>query len=322
LSRLLWPFWNRVEGRLRALVRLAIQLLLVLLVAILLQTSSSLLIGLLRQNALSMGNQLTAALGYSITLVSILISMFLAARFLDLRPFPDYGFHLSATWWLDLGFGLLLGAVLMMGIFLVELSAGWVIVMGTFQSVGRWPFVIAILVPLFVFICVGVYEETLSRGYQLHNLAEGLNLSAIGPKGGLVLAWLVSSSVFGLLHAFNPNATVLSTLFLMLAGLFLGLGYVLTGELGISIGVHISWNFFQGNVFGFPVSGSRMSPASFVAIQQAGPRLWTGGAFGPEAGLVGILALALGSLLILAWVRVAYGHVRLHTSLARYRTQN
>jgi hypothetical protein len=103
----------------------------------------------------------------------------------------------------------------------------------------------------------------------------------------------------------------------MVAGLFLGLGFILTGELAIPIGLHITWNFFQGYVFGFPVSGIGRT-TSFIGINQGGPDLWTGGAFGPEAGLIGLLAMLLGSLLIGLWVRLLYGKVRLDTELAQY----
>jgi membrane protease YdiL (CAAX protease family) len=128
----------------------------------------------------------------------------------------------------------------------------------------------------------------------------------------------LSSLFFGIGHAMNPHADWVSTLGVTAAGLLLGLGYVFTGSLGISVGLHFSWNFFQGNVFGFPVSG-RDFGVSFLKVSQGGPGLWTGGAFGPEAGLLGFLACLLGGLLVLLWVRRVYGPVRLRGDIAVYR---
>jgi membrane protease YdiL (CAAX protease family) len=85
------------------------------------------------------------------------------------------------------------------------------------------------------------------------------------------------------------------------AGLFLAFGYLRTRQLWLPIGLHIGWNFFEGPVFGFAVSGT----GSFTLIRQVptGPDLLTGGAFGPEAGLIVIPALLLGGLLIYWYTR-------------------
>jgi uncharacterized protein len=69
-------------------------------------------------------------------LLGALLSVWLAGRFLDRRPFADFGFHLNARWWLDLFFGLALGALLMTAVFLTELVLGWVKVTG--QGNGRF----------------------------------------------------------------------------------------------------------------------------------------------------------------------------------------
>lgn len=242
------------------------------------------------------------ALFTTLTLISTLLTLVLMARWIDRRPFWEYTGRINAQWWLDLAAGLLLGVLLMALIFIVELLLGWVTVTGTFVNGSIEPFVLSITLPLITFLAVGIYEELIIRGYLLTNLAEGLHGARIGAQGATLIAWVISSVVFGILHALNPNATLISTFNLMLAGLFLGLAYILTGSLALPIGLHITWNFAQGNLFGFPVSGNTGNTATFIAIEQGGPDLITGGAFGPEAGLIGIAAMLLGSGLIGAYV--------------------
>jgi hypothetical protein len=305
-------FWNSPEGRLRVFWRLLLQVILFLAFAIILTIFAQLLFQI---NLLSLGQNSPVLFLYNTLgiLLSMLLSVWLAGKFLDRRPFPDFGLHLNRNWWLDFGFGLGLGALLMTLIFLVELAAGWITITGAWQTaVSTRSFVLAIFLQVIFFVAVGIQEELLARGYWLRNLAEGL--AFLGRIGAVLTAWLISSAIFGVLHAFNPNATFGSTINLVLAGLFLGLAYVLTRSLAIPIGLHITWNFFQGNVFGFPVSGGS-SQTSVIAIEQGGPPLWTGGAFGPEAGLMGIAAIIIGSLLILLWVRMRYGQVGLDIGL-------
>ncbi len=322
-------FWNSQERRIRALWRMLVQFVLMFVgmvgfsfvIGILYVLGQALLAGppdaetfpyvmedMSRSLIMYMLNGL-------LTLVATLLSMGIAGRFLDHRPFKDFGFHLNGSWLLDMGFGLVLGIFLMAGVFLIEWAAGWITPSWNVQM--DLTFVLSVLAQLVFYLCVGIYEEAMSRGYQLQNLAEGLNFARWGNHGALLIAWITTSVIFGLGHALNPNTTIISTLTLSLAGIFLGLGYVLTGELAIPIGLHITWNLFQGTVFGFPVSGTNSGP-SLVSITQGGPDMWTGGAFGPEAGLMGIGAMVVGSILTLVWVRVRYQHLDLQSSLAEY----
>lgn len=318
-------FLDSVSGRLRAPWRLLAQYAVFFVAAALLTSLFAIAWVLVNPAALSFGSTGPSSEGFGAlffissfsSMVAVLASLFLAGLYLDRRPFRDFGFHLSGGWFLDLFFGMLLGAFLMTAIFLVQLSLGWVSVTDTLKTVGSGgSFALAILLPIGVFVCVGVYEEALSRGYQLRNAAEGLNLPALDPRAAVLLAWILSSVVFGLLHAYNPNATAISTFNIVLAGLMLGAGFVLTGELAIPIGLHITWNFFQGNVYGFPVSGFDTIGATFLDTERSGPDLWTGGPFGPEAGLLGLLTILLGTILVAAWVRLRKGELALHTPLA------
>jgi membrane protease YdiL (CAAX protease family) len=138
-----------------------------------------------------------------------------------------------------------------------------------------------------MFVFVGWTEELLSRGYHLQTITSGTNLF-----------WgvTISSAVFGLLHLGNPNATWVSALGIFFAGLFFAFGYLRSRQLWLPMGMHLGWNFFEGVVFGFPVSGLDIYPLTRIDVH--GPELWTGGAFGPEAGLIVLPALLLGVLFV------------------------
>jgi uncharacterized protein len=327
-------FWNQQEKRLRALWRLLGQLILLVLVTLPLQLVTSFMaMGYLMTleelppeeaadpamlQVFIAQSPFLLLVSSIVTLAAIILSVWVAGRLLDRRPFYDFGLRLNRNWWVDFGFGLFLGVLLVSLVFLMQLAAGWISVTGTLVTTEpRTSFLAAILVPLVTFLAVGLQEELFSRGYQLKNLAEGFNGKTISPITAILLAVILSSAVFGILHIPNPNSTFFSTLNIVLAGIFLlAMGFILTGELAIPIGVHITWNFTMGNVFGFPVSGIDFRGATFVAIEQQGPELWTGGAFGPEGGLLGVIAILLGGLLTVFWVRYRYGFAQLHQQLA------
>lgn len=246
-------------------------------------------------------------------------ALWIAGRFFDRRNLADYGFHFNRAWWIDFGFGLGLGVLLMGLIFVVELAAGWVKITGYFYS-PFLPFGVAIAFGILHYIEVGINEEILSRGYHLRNLAEGLRLGPISPRAALLIAYIISSSMFGVFHLGNENASWIAAFNIAIAGLLLGMVYLFTGELAAPIGLHITWNLFQGMIFGFPVSGYA-SQTTLITIQQSGPQFWTGGDFGPEAGMIGLLAMALGLGITYLWVRWRRGTVTPLDRLAVYEPE-
>lgn len=309
-------FYNSQEYRLRCIWRLLFQLLILMAIF----TGSGLLFYTVNLFLPLPDNFITNPIfGFILALFSVLGSLKLASRWLDRRPFIDYGFHFNQRWWFDFSFGLVLGMVLMAIIFLIELASGWITITQTLLNRGSGTtFWVEMALGFLYFLAVGIYEEAFSRGYQLRNLAEGFRHSRLDPRLSLMIGYFLSSIIFGFLHVGNPNANAISTINIVLAGLFLGFGFILTGELAIPIGLHFTWNFFQGYVFGFPVSGTG-TRATLIAIQQDGPTLLTGGAFGPEAGLIGLLAILLGFLLTYIWIKKFHGKVKLEKRLAEYR---
>jgi membrane protease YdiL (CAAX protease family) len=144
-------------------------------------------------------------------------------------------------------------------------------------------------------ISTALYEETLVRGYAFRFMQSAL---------GTWLAIALSSLLFGFLHAFNPGATLWTSLAIAIeAGILLGAAYVLTGRLWLAIGIHAAWNFSEGTIFGTIVSGTNPF-ASIVRARLTGPDWLTGGSFGPEGSIVTVLVcLALSAYFLTRIVR-------------------
>jgi membrane protease YdiL (CAAX protease family) len=317
MNLLKYTFWNTEQSRLRTGYRIILQLSIFILIGKGLQN----IIGSISPDIeFSSSAPLWFFLVFAgVKLSSGVISVWIAGRYFDRRYFKEFGFHLNKHWWIDFVFGLGLGIFLMCVIFFIQYSLGWIEITDLFvmRDMENF-FILPISVCFFVFISVSISEEIVSRGYLLTNLAEGLNFKIIGPKGAIIIGWFISSTVFGIAHIDNPNATLLSTLNIIIGGLFLGIGYVMTGRLAIPIGIHLTWNFFQANVFGYPVSGFTIPSevVTFIKVDQIGPEIWTGGAFGPEASLLGSLAILLGIILTFGWIRYRNNSIGFQLSIA------
>ena len=232
---------------------------------------------------------LNASAGIAITLAT-----FLARRWVDQRSIISLGLRWNHRALSDLLFGIVLSGLMLGAIFLVEWAFGWLEITTTaFTSLNLPAVVYELFLVFLLFVFVGWQEELLSRGYWLQNLAEGL---------GLPWALLISSSLFALGHLANPNVSLLAIVGLTAAGLFMAYGYLATRQLWLPIGLHIGWNFFEGPVFGFPVSGTT-DFFSLLNLNRIGPALFTGSMFGPEAGLIQYPILLLGVWLIARYSR-------------------
>lgn len=296
--------WNRAARR----PRLPLRLVLTAVVAALLSGIAALGVGLLAGGGsggplpgIDSGPVLQVA-GAVLAAVGVTAVVAIAGVAIDRRRLADFGLHLDRDWWLDCAFGAALGLALITGVFLVGVGAAWFRVTGLVVTAAGASAVGLAVGYLVLFAAVSVAEELAVRGYLLTNLAEGLRVGPVGGSVALGGAVLATSALFGLLHAGNPSATAASTATIGLAGLFLAAGYALTGELAIPLGLHFTWNYAQGVLFGFPVSGLRLGVA-VVETRETGPDLVTGGPFGPEAGLLGVAAILVGTAAIALWVR-------------------
>lgn len=224
--------------------------------------------------------------------VGAVISTLLAAKGLDYRPWQQYGVIFNGDNLRQCMLGFILAGVTMAAIFLLEYALGWIEITGFGWQWHSTSFLLSFSGYLLFMIVVGFYEELVFRGYQIVNVGEGLHLPGVSRTQAVIGAVVLSSAVFGIAHLFNPHAGWISTMNIVLAGGMLAFPFVITGRLSWSIGVHIGWNFFQGGVFGFPVSGMA-GRTTLVQINQEGPSWLTGGAFGPEAGIIGLMGMGI-----------------------------
>jgi len=272
-------FISSDEPRLRAGWRLLIQTILLFIFGLVVSLVSLLF---------HAGGSAASILNQVLNLVAITGSVYVARRWLDKKSFESLGLKLDRQTWIDILAGIGITFVQMGFIYILMLGLGWLTFAGFAWQFDPVSVVLKNTLLFFVvFIFVGWNEELLSRGYHLQTIASGINLF-----------WgvIISSAVFGLLHLGNPNATWVSAAGIFFAGIFLAYGYICTKQLWLPIGLHIGWNFCEGVVFGFPVSG--LDIYALLRIKVNGPVIWTGGAFGPEAGLIVLPSLVVGVGLI------------------------
>src|SRR5690625_3869150 len=210
-----------------------------------------------------------------------LIATLLVWRFINREKFSRIGLSWHGK---DLVFGLFLGAISITVIFFALYVTGSISLL---NPLTKPSFSIFTLLFLLMFILVGLLEEIFFRGYIISTMASRHNKKWV--------IYVVSAILFSIVHGSNPNVTVLGLINIALVGLLFAYMFDTTKSLWLPIGYHITWNYFQGNVFGFAVSG--LSPNGLYKIKlQEGNELITGGAFGLEGGLLATLAIILGFL--------------------------
>ena len=104
---------------------------------------------------------------------------------------------------------------------------------------------------------------------------------------------------FATIHNANPGANYFTWFNTFLAGIWLGIAYFKTRNLWFPFGVHLTWNWFQGSVFGINVSGlEHLATAPVMKATDLGPAWLTGGHYGIEGGIACTIALIISTLVI------------------------
>ncbi len=222
------------------------------------------------------GLQIAGTVGLAIAgLAANLLTM----AIFDRRPFVDIGLRVAPASAVHLAVGVALGGGAAALLLLAPLLAGTGHLMLRPHSEFTWPTLVFYLVTLF-FAAAG--EEMIFRGYAFQFLIE-----RIGPFGCV----LPVGVLFGLVHTSNPSATWLSVLNTALWGILLGYAFLRSRDLWLPIGMHFGWNAVLP-LFGVNLSGLTIEVTRYFYKWDLTP-LWSGGAYGPEGGLLTTIFAAI-----------------------------
>ena len=210
------------------------------------------------------------------------------------QPLAEVGLRLDAKWLGQALAGIALGSALMLAVTALVYAAG-----GVRFSLEPAHGLAPLAYGAWLFAWVALLEELLFRGFVFQRLVDGLGASA---------ALLLMAALFVVAHLGNPGmegATEFwASIDTALGGVLLGLAYLRTGSLALPIGIHFGWNWVQGSLLGFNVSG--LDQTGWLLPQLLDRPQWlSGGAFGPEASVFAVLVDASAVLMLWRWKGVA-----------------
>ena len=220
-------------------------------------------------------------------MIAVIATYCVYVRVIERRRVIEFGWSRATPEFVT---GFLVGVLL----FTVTMLVMWLLGIAHFAMADGWR---ALGYPFLGALVAGVAEETLVRGVLFRIIEESL---------GSWIALAISAVIFGALHAFNPGATLISSIAIALeAGVLLAAVFMYTHRLWMAIGLHAAWNFTEGGVFGASVSGGQSQ--GMLSSQLQGAQWLTGGEFGPEASVIAVLVcLAAGIVFVFLAYRKGY----------------
>jgi len=188
----------------------------------------------------------------------------------------------------DLLSGISLAIVLYAVGFGVSLLAGAIEIAGVVFNPS------SLLISFVFFLLVAITEEFALRGFVLERMLQG----------GVNKFWalFLSATLFSLVHIANPNFDFLSFINILLAGILLGSSYIYTRNLCFPIALHWFWNWIQGPVLGYEVSGNKFCDG-LLTLYLPEANLINGGAFGFEGSILCTVLMVAGTGVILKMFR-------------------
>jgi membrane protease YdiL (CAAX protease family) len=221
------------------------------------------------------------------------------------QPLSGVGLRLDAKWLRQVLSGIAFGAALMLAVTALIFLAG-----GVRFELDPTRGLAGLAYGVWFFAWAAVLEELLFRGFVFQRLIDGIGAPA---------ALLSMAALFAIAHWSNPGmegrALVWATIDTGLGAILLGLAYLRTGSLALPIGIHFGWNWAQGSLLGFDVSGFTQS-GWLLPHLLAKPQWLSGGAFGPEASIFSVAVDATAVLLLWRWKGTARNPRTVQLSIA------
>ena len=220
---------------------------------------------------------------YAVMNVWVVFVSIAAFRWLDGASWRAWGYALHPGWSRDLFAGLLVGLLMIAVVIGLQVLGGGTRLHAANSSSWR-----GILTATALLWLAAAFEELVFRGYAFQTLLRDIP------------AWVpivILNVFFGLAHWTNPSRTAFSTINTVLAGVWLAVAVLRTRSLWLATGLHFSWNWTMGVLFGLPVSGMRL-PDTFLFASSETPQWFTGGSYGSEGGVTATLAFTLAA----AWL--------------------
>ena len=200
------------------------------------------------------------------------------------------GFRMNRRWVMEAVLGIGIGAVPMLAITALIVAVG-----GVQLSLDPARSLAALASAAWAFAWIALFEETLFRGFVFQRMIDGT---------GIWVAQLSLALLFAIAHWGNPGmdraTEVVATVDTALGAILLGLAYWRTGSLALPIGIHFGWNWMQGALLGFNVSGFAQVGWLHAAVLDK-PQWMTGGKFGPEASIFAVMVDVITIVLLWRW---------------------
>lgn len=226
-----------------------------------------------------MNNELIFLVSVALSNGVSIISCIIVWRWLDKKKIREMGLTSIKSNSKEFLVGLVAGAIT------ISIVSIGIICFGNVEfvnSVNKPNISLSLVYGLIAFAFVGFGEEILSRGYIMSVLKQTRSkwVVLVGP-----------ALIFAMLHLANNGISILAFINLFLVGLLFAYMFMKSKNIWMPIGYHITWNYFQGYIWGFGVSGNDVQ--GLYKIKNVSDNIINGGAFGPEGGLMVTIVICL-----------------------------